>query len=418
MQVRNFVPQDEAGNLLTEGLVEVRDAGTGALALVYGSDSTADPLDNPFEIPADGLVTFACPDGVYDVTFTSGDTARTMPSEKFFSSGAQDIDMEGVGGGVDLYYDKDENTLQLKTIEEGDNVEVTDLGERVRIHVPGGPASTSFDIEFAGHSPAGDLHFETPRGSVAAFDGGEAIGNVVIETLWPMDAEIRASVDLRVMARMGLAVTPDEAQLGFLNGTLYLAREGDEWVMGTPRFDGQVSSGMKVEVGSVGDMLAIEITFPNGADAREVSCIASGLSYNDDNTDQMFEAVANGTSVTGPTVTYGASGLIAFAVSDETSQAVACFYESRGAFLTLKGEAVNTGLWANTAVLFNLPDPFRPRVARANLVGTFATGLPARNINIANLAIATNGDVSLLTNVDTVSRIYFDSVSPINLRQF
>jgi lysophospholipase L1-like esterase len=92
MQGRNFFPQDEAGNLLTEGMVSVRDTATQELVPIYASDDTNDPLDNPFQIPEDGQVLFFVDDGVYDITFQLGDFSRTLTSEKFSSVTSLDVD--------------------------------------------------------------------------------------------------------------------------------------------------------------------------------------------------------------------------------------------------------------------------------------------------------------------------------------
>ncbi len=83
MQGKNYFPQDEAGNLLTEGSVVVRHSATQALALIYASDDTNDPLDNPFDIPDDGHVLIFAHDGDYDIAFERGVFSRTLPFERF-----------------------------------------------------------------------------------------------------------------------------------------------------------------------------------------------------------------------------------------------------------------------------------------------------------------------------------------------
>jgi hypothetical protein len=327
--------------------------------------------------------------------------------------------IQNVGPGVGVFHQLDTNVAELKTINAGDgNIEVEDDGEGgITLRVPGGPASSSFDIPFTDHLPVGVIHYRTPSGQIAAFDETENIADVTILTPWPADnTELKAAIDIRLEGRLYEALLPEEAQLIYMLGTLRIAREGGAFIAGTPMFDGDASSGMKLQVGSIGGFVAVAITFRLDATAREVMCITSGTSYSEDNTDSALTLSINEGALTGPTDVCGCSGLVAFNCADETSQPQPCYYESRGKQLYFTGQASNTVGWTGSQTLFTMPPHLLPHNAdcfRAIFTSTTG-GVTFRALRVDDVT----GDVVLLDFGASVTSINFATVPPMPLREF
>jgi hypothetical protein len=327
-------------------------------------------------------------------------------------------DPSNAGDGVGVFLEG----AEYKTLVEGpsDNCQITDLGEEVQIEVPDSPGNETgaFDIEFEDHTPVGDFHFQHPRATLALFDSGEAIDRITLTTPYPADStELKAVIDLNVKGRLETSVTPDDAQLFHLCGKLHLDREGSVFIDGTPSFSGDASSGMKLQVGTIGGFVAVEITGRLAAQMREFVCIASGTSYCEDNDTTAFVLEADGAAITGPTDVYGCSGLRAFAVTDATDVYVAGYYESLGELLYLTGEIGKATGWAEATVLFNIPAPFRPRAARYSQIYTAAV---AGTHFFDGLIFGTNGDVTINVSAAHANPIYlnFGYVKPIRPRGF
>lgn len=77
MQVQNLFAQDASGNVIPSPVITVRLRGTNTLATGLKDINNAD-LSNPFTGGLDGLVSFAAPDGEYDVTAEGDGRTRTL----------------------------------------------------------------------------------------------------------------------------------------------------------------------------------------------------------------------------------------------------------------------------------------------------------------------------------------------------
>lgn len=356
-------------------------------------------------------------DGELVVAITDQITGRWL--ELIFSTDLTGLDIENVGGGVGIFLDRVINTFDLKTLVPGPGAgqQVTDLGEQIQLEVTSSAAS-SYDIVFTNHG--GNFHQQSPRATLSNFASGENIARLTIITPYPIDTtELKASIRIDMAGRMAVALTPADAQKIYANGIIRIDREGGNFITGTPSFDGDCSSGLRMQVGSISGFMSVEITFRLGASAREIQhCIVSGTAYSAATVTQTYVLNINGTAITGGTDVYGCSGLRALTVTAETSQTVPVYFESRGRWLMLYGQVVNTGNWANNSVLWNMPDPYRPR--NGNLLALFtalASGLPAGQLLPSQLTFGTNGNVVLAANY-SINNMLFNGMTPLDLRSF
>lgn len=285
-------------------------------------------------------------------------------------------------------------------------------------------ASAARDIVFASHSPAGNVRLRGMRAAVALADTtNENIQSVTITTPWAADAnELKVGLDIKLRGRLKSTLTPAEAQLVWIAGTLQLDREGSAWVNGSPAFTGQLAPGTKIVVGTIGGFIAVQISFramsgaaANLSYAREVNCFIGGISYSQGNeavTDCTVTAdIGAPPALTGPTDVFGASGFRALTLSGQTAQGVACQYESNDGRLHITGES--TGTFTTGLTLFTLPAPFRPRQKHFRL----GHGLASAALTVYNLTFNTSGTVVLSTPA-TIQSLFLDSLVPANFSSF
>lgn len=86
MQFRTFTPQDTAGNYQPTATATVYEEGTQTLATIYDADDQA--ISNPVSANADGQISFAAANGVYDIQFnlTNPSVTQTLYSERFYDA--------------------------------------------------------------------------------------------------------------------------------------------------------------------------------------------------------------------------------------------------------------------------------------------------------------------------------------------
>lgn len=180
MQGRNFVAQDAAGNLVTTGSVVIRHHVSQALANVYASNSTGDPLTNPFSVPGDGKIFVYLPDGRYDITVESGDDEFAFEDEQFF-------DFSGVIASADL-------TPEV-VVETGDSDGALTIGEEHRGRI----------VRF---QPSGSGEITLPEGLTAPFAVVVVRDNAETVTFGVAGTQALRSVDdmVEIYAQDGLVV--------------------------------------------------------------------------------------------------------------------------------------------------------------------------------------------------------------------
>lgn len=87
--------QNDLGAIIPSATIEVRDESTGALAVIY-STNTGTALANPFTAGIDGLARFYAAEGSYKITATSGTDTATLRHQPVGMAQYEDI---GTGDG-------------------------------------------------------------------------------------------------------------------------------------------------------------------------------------------------------------------------------------------------------------------------------------------------------------------------------
>lgn len=152
MELKNFWAQDSAGNSVASPTVTVYAAGTTTLAtgLVNGSGAG---ISNPFTGTIAGQITFAAPDGDYDVSINGGSSGTISMRVRFISNigGSGEVNTASNLGstGEGLFASKVGVDLRFKKIAPGDNVSFTVDGEKIIINSTGGGGSA---VEFSSYS--------------------------------------------------------------------------------------------------------------------------------------------------------------------------------------------------------------------------------------------------------------------------
>jgi hypothetical protein len=82
MQFQTFTIQNLAGDAVASATVSVREAVSQTTATIYDANGAA--LSQPLTTDATGKVTFAAPDGTYDIVVTGSTTSETLRNVQFY----------------------------------------------------------------------------------------------------------------------------------------------------------------------------------------------------------------------------------------------------------------------------------------------------------------------------------------------
>lgn len=154
MELKNFWAQDSAGNSVESPTVTVYNAGTTTLSTGLVNAAGAG-IANPFTGTTAGQITFAAPDGDYDVSINGGSSGTISMRVRFISNtgGSGEVNTASNLGttGEGLFASKSGADLRFKKLAAGDNVSFTVDGEKIIINatVTGGGGSA---VEFASYS--------------------------------------------------------------------------------------------------------------------------------------------------------------------------------------------------------------------------------------------------------------------------